>query len=92
MPLQQRKIRNRICWGIMVSVWFSMPVCAHAQPVPTGRRLRELADRAGMLIGVCTYGIDREYHAIVEREFNTGVNWLFDGRSTSSRDTSSMPA
>ncbi len=46
---------------------------ASAQPIPEGPRLRNLADRAGLLLGVRTYGIDSTYNAIVEREFNTGT-------------------
>ena len=54
-------------------MFLSMPLLARAQPLPTGPRLKELADQAGILIGVRTYGIDAQYNALVEREFNTGT-------------------
>ena len=50
-----------------------LPPAAFVQPMPTGPHLSDLADRAGLLIGVRTYGIDAEYNAMVEREFNAGT-------------------
>ncbi len=48
-----------------------------AQPLPTGSRLKDLASKAGLLIGVRTFMMGAEYNTIVEREFNTGTQTYF---------------
>ncbi|MBD3393582.1 MAG: hypothetical protein GF418_15720 [Chitinivibrionales bacterium] len=47
------------------------------QPLPTGPRLRDLADEAGISIGVRTFMINNEYNTIVEREFNAGTRTYY---------------
>lgn len=72
-----RRIRPWIAVAVTFASILHAQSTAQAQPVPTGPRLRDLADRAGLLIGVRTFGIDATYNAIVEREFNTGTSTYY---------------
>jgi endo-1,4-beta-xylanase len=54
---------------VVISVY--LPV--NSQPLPQGTRLKELADKAGLLLGVRTYMLSDAYNTVVEREFNTGT-------------------
>jgi GH35 family endo-1,4-beta-xylanase len=48
-----------------------------AQPLPTGPRLRELADEIGLLIGVRAFLRNDAQKTIVEREFNTSTRTCY---------------
>ncbi len=51
----------------------SASISVHSQPLPSGPRLKELADKAGLLLGVRTLMLSDTYNTVVEREFNTGT-------------------
>ncbi|MFC1539176.1 endo-1,4-beta-xylanase [Candidatus Latescibacterota bacterium] len=53
----------------------SLPV--FGQPLPAGPRLRELADEAGILIGVRAFLRNDAQKTIVEREFNTATRTCY---------------
>lgn len=64
-----------------------IPFTLLSQPLPQGPRLKELADKAGILLGVRTLMQDSAYNAMVEREFNTATTtwyprWSSEGGTT----------
>lgn len=66
--------RKIICQRMIVlGMVMLMASTVSAQPVPGGARLKDLANQAGILIGVRTLRVNAEYNTIVEREFNTGT-------------------
>lgn len=61
---------------LTASIWMlitSMFLPVFAQTLPEGERIRVLADRAGMLIGVRASLRNAEHETVVEREFNTST-------------------
>lgn len=77
MSSQFHKNGHWIVLALTFACILHAPSAAMAQPVPTGPRLRDLAERANLLIGVRTFGVDATYNTIVEREFNTGTSTYY---------------
>ncbi len=77
MSTQFGRKRHGYVVALVFAFFLHTQAVASAQPIPTGPRLKVLADRAGLLIGVRTFGVDATYNTIVEREFNTGTSTYY---------------